>query len=122
MKRIISLALVLILMAVALVGCGGKAEGKYVVSKVDGQDVKEVLSLYSSMGLGDMSAEDFMSLELKSGGKFTLTAMGESQEGEWKQSGDKITLTIAGQSQECTLKGNELTMSESGSSVVLVKK
>ena len=97
--------------------------GTYVVKSLDGEDVQETIEMYKEYGYDVNSAEDFMAVELKDGGKCVWKELGRSYEGEWKQDGDKITLTMEGQSIQGTLKGKELSLSNSsGSTAVFVKK
>lgn len=133
MKRIISIAAVLVLMAALLVGCGASNPvGKYVVKSMDGQPVQEYFNamveeegvtldaVLSSLGI--KAVEEVMTLEIKDGGKFVLNAMGDESEGEWKQDGSKITLTMDGDPLDVTLNGNEISMDADGTKVVFVKK
>ena len=144
MKKIIPIALVLVLTAALLCSCGvsdvlnvfgGGPEGTYVVKSIGGQPVREAFeSMYEEydvdaedileeMGLD--SFEEFIVIELKSGGAAVLTInMGSENktEGTWKKDGDKITIIADGDPQEFTLKGNELSYNDGSQEYVFVKK
>ena len=117
MKRTIAIALAIVLVSFVFVSCSSGAAGKYVVKSVNGEDASGLISEY-----GLSSLEEFMTVELKADGSATVSVMGESNTGNWKQEGDKIKITIEGDTEEFTLKGNELSVSMDGEDIVLVKK
>lgn len=133
MKRIIALGMTILLIAALLVGCGGP-EGKYVVKSIDGQSVEEALKSsadLSGMSVDDMlkqmgvdSAEEIVTLELKSDGTAVMEVkmFSTTKEGKWEKDGDKITITIDDQAAEFTLKGNELHSESGDQKYVFVKK
>ncbi len=77
-------------------------------------------------------ASSTITLELKSGGKMTMTikaSMGgqeianETVEGTYKVSGEKLTLTVEGEDAEATIKDGKITMEAPNmGKVVLTKK
>ncbi|MBP5230279.1 MAG: hypothetical protein ILO68_00985, partial [Clostridia bacterium] len=64
-----------------------------------------------------------MKFELTNDGKFTMDIYGQDEaEGTYTLSGDKITLTGPdGSSIDGTLKGNELTLTMEGETIVFEK-
>ena len=137
MKRIVALALVLVLVAAAFASCGGSAnaEGKYVVKSVNGQTLEEAIK--AQMGeLGDSvdldaylkmmgieSLDDYMTLELKADGTASMNlAMQDIEAGTWKQDGNNVTITVDDEPQVFTLDGNELKASLEGQEYIFVKK
>ena len=120
MKRIIAIILAALFVVVMLASCGAK--GKYVISKVNDESVDEYLDRWKEYGL-DFTAEEFLTIELKNGGKALVTSFGEEEEGTWKQKGSKVTITIDGEDSEFTLKGKELKgKGVDGNSITLKKK
>ena len=119
MKRIFAIALVVLMIGALLASCGGggNAEGKYVPKSIEGQDMDAILS---TIGLD--SAEDYMTIELKAGGKAVVSVFGEDAEGTWTQSGSTIAVDLDGDTEEFTLSGNELKGEMEGSEIVFVKK
>ena len=137
MKRIVALALVLVLVAAAFASCGGSAnaEGTYVVKSIGGQTLEEAVKAQMG-GLGDSvdldaylkmmgieSLDDYMTLELKADGTATISiVMQDAQEGTWKQDGNNVTITIDDEPQVFTLDGNELKASLDDQEYIFVKK
>ena len=166
MKRILSAALVLIFMAVALVGCGDSKEsgqsasgtekapdvvvttttttrpstvsisadvaGLYVTKTVNGQPVDEY---FTELGGGDVdlqvlldafgisSAEEIMTIELKSDGTFVMSTPNEdSDEGTRSISGDQLALTLNGITDYFPMNGYEFSMEADGDTLVFAKK
>ena len=150
MKRFTSLMFCLLVMVTLLAGCGGSANpvssdssnpvssdsinpvGKYVAKSIDGQSVKDYFNMMADETgmdldtlleyLGLDSVENFVTLEIKDGGKFILTNFEDSMEGNWTQDGNKIKLTIDGEVEEATINGDKITLVEDDSTLVLVKK
>lgn len=136
MKRIISLALVVLAVAAMLVACGGSSspEGKYVVKSIDGQAVEDAVKQAAEAAgmsaedflkeLGVASAEEIVTLELKSDSTAVMAVnmFSTTVEGTWKQDGNKITLTIDGTDGVFTLSGNELSGDDGDQAYVFVKK
>lgn len=135
MKRIISIALVALMVAALLVGCAGSGPaGKYVVKTIDGKSVQEALedsAKQSGMDLDELlkqagidNVEEIITMELKDDGTAIMDVkmMSTKMEGTWKQDGDKIAITMEGETANFTLKGNELSNDEGEPKYVLVKK
>ncbi|HWB21239.1 MAG TPA: lipocalin family protein, partial [Phycisphaerales bacterium] len=95
-------------LTLVLVGCGG-VQGKYSHEE-KGPD--------GSMGK--------MTLELKSGGKATVTMSGGgnsmSSEGTYTVDGDKVSITFQGDTQVLTKSGSKLTGKMMGESIEFVKE
>ncbi len=137
MKRIVSIALVVLMVAALFVGCGGSVSaedvpGTYKVKTVNGKDLKDYFlesfemesedDLDSVLGLlGIDSLEDFMVFNLDADGSFTASAMGEDLEGTWKLDGSKVILTAEGEDQEATFKNGNLVIDMDGDEMVLSK-
>ncbi|MBQ6432174.1 MAG: lipocalin family protein [Oscillospiraceae bacterium] len=137
MKRIISLALVVLMVAALFVGCGSSApanpEGTYKVKSIDGKSVKDYLkesfeaeddtdidSVLSFLGLDNL--EDFMTLTLETDGSFSMSFMGGEETGTWKLSGNKLTLTNSdGEEGEATFKSDDIVIDMDGEEMVLGK-
>lgn len=139
MKRIVSLALVVLLIAALFVGCGNSSvEGTYLIKSMGGVAVEDmfkeeagedfdldaILSMFKVSSLGEL-----ITMEIKADGTVTMkNAMElESEEdatmsGTWKQEGDKVSITIDGETQEFTLNGSELSGGEGEETMVFVKK
>ena len=61
-KKLVLAALMVAVMAFALCSCGGSAaDGTYVVTEVNGQDVESALKLYEAAGT-KMTAEELCSI------------------------------------------------------------
>lgn len=140
MKRVISLALAVLMIAALLVACGGSTSsdpvGKYIVKTIDGKTVEDALS--ESLGengvassiedllkmVGVDSVEDLITLEIKSDGTAALDfeLFSSNMEGTWKQDGNKITITIDGDAAEFTMDGNELSSEMGDQKYVFIKK
>jgi hypothetical protein len=122
-KRVLAIALAVLMLMALLTACGGGAEGKYVLDKmtIDGED----FDLKAFAELMDSSADDvanMFSMELKSGGKGTLTLGDDATEVTWKVDGKKLILTAEGETLECAYDGKTVTIEEDGSTLVMKKK
>ena len=137
MKRLISIALVVVMAAVILVGCGSSADpvGKYKLKTIDGKPLEDAIMEEVGDSLGDMSLEDvldvlgmeslddYMTLDIKSDGTAVLTIPSEGDNsGTWTQSGNKLTITIQGEDAEFTIDGSELKTDAFGEDYVFIKK
>ena len=125
MRRVTSLFLALIVMAVLLTGCGANPVGQYVVKAIAGKPVSEYID---SLGLtvadlGVETAEEFMTIDVRENGTFVITMMGaESGEGEWTLDGSKLGMTLNEETQEASFSGGEITMKANDEAVVFRKK
>lgn len=140
MKRVISLALAVLMIAALFVGCSNGPEGTYKVKTIDGQDystyVDMMVGMFAAFG-GDQSGMDTDQIKalFEKAGSITLKADGvvemfdvdsdtmteTTKTGTWKLDGDKITITANGETMEGTIKDGEITITEDGHSMVLVK-
>ena len=116
MKKLIALLLIAVLALTCFVACGKKdgdkaanIEGKYVISKMGGEDAPD-------------EYKEAMFVELKADGAATMTMGDEGGDCTWKQDGDKVILTAEGETMEFTLNGNDLTMVENGEEMVFTKQ
>ena len=122
-KRMLAVMLAVVLMMSMLVACGSKggsnaAVGTYKLDTIMGMSLADAAEAF---GGSEEEVADMMKIELKDGGKLTMTVDGETGEGEWKLDGEKLTLTVDGEAQEATLKDGVITMEEEGMSVTFKK-
>jgi len=140
MKRIISIALIVLLTAAVLAGCGSSdPEGSYVIKSIDSKDVnEEVKSGAEATGMseedflnqfGVESADELITLDLNADGTFVMDIkmFGSKLEGTWAQDGDKISVTAPDAADDTrtivfSLSGNELSNSEGDPKYVFGKK
>jgi len=140
MKRIIALALAVLMAAAMFAACGGSSgpEGKYVVKSINGETPQDQLqkmvdekTVESASSVEDLlkvfgvdSVEEIVTMELKSDGTAVMEAkmFSLSAEGTWEKDGDKINITIDGSTATFTLNGNELSNDQGDPKYVLVKK
>lgn len=140
MKRIISIALIVLLTAAVLAGCGSSdPEGSYVIKSIDGKDVnEEVKSGAEATGMSEAdflnqfgveSADELITLDLNADGTFVMDIkmFGSKLEGTWAQDGDKISVTVPDAADDTrtivfSLSGNELSNSEGDPKYVFGKK
>jgi predicted small secreted protein len=138
MKRSIALILAVLLIVSLFAGCGGASgpEGKYVAKTINGQTVEDyfksvleeedvgmTLEEFLEM-VGLKSLDDYMTIELKSGGTAVVTVAMEDEvsTGTWKQSGNTITITVDGEDEVFTLNGKQLSATLGDGSYVFEKK
>ena len=137
MKRFVSIALVLIVVATLFAACGKKApEGKYVVKTVNGKTLEEYLkdSFKEELGGEDVeikdilelldidSLEDFMYFEFKSDGTVKFVSPDGEDSAKWEMDGDKIKITADGETEEMTMSGSDLVFKLDGDEYVFTKK
>ncbi len=134
MKKAIAIILLAVLILGLLAACGGKDGG----SKNSAE--KQYLGLYKFSMLGDMTvqeyadliempleeAQNFMTIELKSGGKAVFTSDDEPADIEWKVEGEKLILTGTNpdgtvDTIEGTIKDNTITLDFDGDVITLAK-
>lgn len=127
MKRILSLALVVVMVAALFVGCGSSdsVEGTYKLKAIDGKNIKDYYTemaeksgetletVLKSMGVEETDLDNLMTLTLNADGSAAMNSKMDVEEksydGTWKQEGDKITVTVDNDPQEFTLKDGEIT-------------
>lgn len=136
MKRIVAIALTVLMIAALFVGCGGGSDspvGKYYIKSIDGKSVKDAMSesaggmdVEALLGLlGVKNIEELITLELKADGTAEMASAMSTElnaQGTWTQEGSKIIITVDGDAQEFTLSGNELTGHTSDGDMVFFKK
>lgn len=134
MKKAIAIVLLAVMILGLLAACGGKDGGTKNSAE------KKYLGLYKFSMLGDMTvqeyadliemsleeAQNFMTLELKSGGKAVFSTDGDSTDIEWKLDGDKISLTGTNpdgsvDTIDGTIKDNAITLDFDGEIITLAK-
>ena len=131
MKKVKSLLITTIIAVCAAIACFAFAacsedtglEGTYKVSymtmTLDGTTTT-VKAGESYMGMTINS--DYVVLEIKDDGNFSMTGMGQTQEGTWKEEDGVVKLTVDGETLDATRSGKTLTMNiEEYITVVLTK-
>ena len=125
MKKTLTILLAALLLLSVLAACGGggsgsgKYEGTYLTSRIDSWTVQEYADL---LEISLEEAQEFIKLELKSGGKAAFISDGESDDCTWKVDGDKITIEAQGEKLEGTIKDNVLSLDLDGEILELTKK
>lgn len=137
MKKTIAILMLAVLLLGLLAACGGKSGGgngsgsvandpllgTYKFSKMGNMPVQEYAEL---LELSLEEAQKFMIIELKSGGKGTLSVEGEVQNITWKTEGEKFTLTAKDENDqddtvEGTIKDGVITLDLEGEFIELSK-
>ena len=140
MKRTIAIVMLVVLLAGLFAACGDKSgggksngESKYIgvykFTKVTSSDMTMTVQEYADLFEIEVEeAEKFMILELKSGGKGTVTSEGEASDVTWKADGEKLSLTAKDEdgveeTLEATLKDGviTLTLGDEGETIELTK-
>ena len=125
MKKTLTILLAALLLLSVLAACGGggsgsgKYEGTYLTSRIDSWTVQEYADL---LEISLEEAQEFIKLELKSGGKAAFISDGESDDCTWKVDGDKITIEAQGEKLEGTIKDNVLSLDLDGEILERTKK
>ncbi len=125
MKKTLTILLAALLLLSVLAACGGggsgsgKYEGTYLTSRIDSWTVQEYADL---LEISLEEAQEFIKLELKSGGKAAFISDGESEDYTWKVDGDKITIEAQGEKLEGTIKDNVISLDLDGEILELTKK
>lgn len=133
MKKTIAILMLAVLLLGLMAACGGKSGGgsvgndpllgTYKFSKMGNMPVQEYAEL---LELSLEEAQKFMIIELKSGGKGTLSVEGEVQNITWKTEGEKFTLTAKDENNrddtvEGTIKDGVITLDLEGEFIELSK-
>ncbi len=114
MKKVISMVMIMLILAVSLVGCGGNSgiEGKWELA-------------YMKMGETAIKAEGMVSFDVQSGGKLIGISQDSSTgnaEGTWKsEGGNKYSFTIVGETVTAVLDNGILTIETDGIQMFLTK-
>ncbi len=127
MKKTLTILLAALLLLSLLAACGGggsgsgssKYEGTYLTSRIDSWTVQEYADL---LEISLEEAQEFIKLELKSGGKAAFISDGESEDCTWKVDGEKITIEAQGEKLEGTIKDNVISLDLDGEVLELTKK
>ena len=126
MKKTFAIVMLAVLLLGLLAACGGSGKdsgdnkyvGTYKLSKLADMTVQEYADLFE-MKLED--AQNFMTIELKSGGKAVFTSDDEPAEVDWKVEGEKLILSAEGESIEGTIKGGVIALDFDGEIIELAK-
>ena len=126
MKKTIAIVMLAVLLLGLLAACGGSGKdsgdnkyvGTYKLSKLADMTVQEYADLFE-MKLED--AQNFMTVELKSGGKAVFTSDDEPVEVSWKVEGEKLILSAEGESIEGTIKDGVIALDFDGEIIELAK-
>ena len=115
MKKILSLALVLVFALSCFVACGGVA-GTYKFSYMEMAGVKYEAG--SEIPVLGAFTEDSYVIELKDDGTAVISVnmmgMTQSMEGTWEEADGKVSIEIAGEAQEVAIDGNTMTIGVDG--------
>jgi len=116
LKKILALALCLMMAMVLLTSCGGSIEGEWELDDIKGADVDDEMKMFKEIGASiTMKFED---------GEVTMTVslMGQSQSehGEYEIDGNKISID-GDEFVEFKVSGNKLTI-ENGEGGKLIFK
>ena len=105
-----------IIMSIAVSACGTTTiEGTWYFSSmtVSAQGMTQTVKAGQNYG-GSVIEKEYIVLEIKEDNTFSLSAMGNSTTGTWKQDeqdASKYILTVEGDPATYTLKGSKLTFS-----------
>ena len=120
MKKVKSLLITTIIAVCAAIACFAFAgckkddtslEGKYNFSSMTMTVQGETTTVKAGESyMGATINKDYAVLEIKEDGTFTLTAMGQTQSGTWKEEEGTIKLTIDGQTIDAKHEGKTLTL------------
>ena len=120
--RIISIILSAMLLIGLLTACGSSEPdpnaGVYKLENLAGFGVEEYAEL---MDMEVDAARDSFVVELKNGGKMTMTIDGEANDLKWSVDGETITISDGTETIEGTLVDGTMTLDFDGDELVLVK-
>ena len=119
-KKVGLLTLVMVLTLSLLVACGGGGSkdnaivGTWKISQVEsGGEFVDLEEFEAQTGINFDITFDF-----KTNGKVSMDMMGQKYDGEYKLTGDKLVIDGV----EVDYTGDKITIEESGTKMVLVKK
>ncbi|MDR1713299.1 MAG: hypothetical protein LBR39_03995 [Coriobacteriales bacterium] len=122
MQLLLSLALALACGGLAT-GCGGGHAGLYSIESVEfmgeSYGAADLEALAAATGT-DFSADSFY-LELKSNGDFIMATGDSSVEGTYEIKGNALTLEYDSSTVSGNIDGNQITISESGTTLIFKK-
>jgi len=121
MKKILAIALVLVVALTVLVSCGGSAGivGEYKLKSMMGMDIA---ALAEAFGSDASEIENSFSLVINADGTGTMKSEEGGGDITWKLDGDQLSMTAEGETITGTFDGTDITLTESGVSMVFTKK
>lgn len=108
--------------AALLGGCaGGQADapdfvGDWTLTEIQGEESAgvEEIAMLEELGMSIV-------LEVHESGKATLGIADEQMDGTWEGNGDSAVFTFEGEDAQATVAGEQLTLSQDGSSMIFTK-
>lgn len=123
MKKKVSILLsVLLILTIALVGCGkkGSALDDTTWKLTGGKEASTGLELTADQ-LATVGMSDF-TLELKAGGVLNASLAGESSEGTWSEKDGSVTISLDGDEITTTVKDNIMTWEDPSMTLTFEKQ
>ena len=111
MKRAVSMALIALMLALVLAGCGADPAGTYVTTSINGQTAGDYMQNVGATleMFGIDSAQDLMKMEIRADGTFSVAVSASpARTGTWTRSGNQLSMTLDDVTEEFTLNGEEL--------------
>lgn len=125
LKAILLSLFVFVVGAFCLVACGeSNYEGVYKFAAMTISEEGAATTIKAGETYEDMTlTEDYIVIELKSGGKAVVSSMGESISGTWAkgETEGQIVITIGGDPQTFACDGTTMTKNENGREITLKK-
>lgn len=109
-KRSVISVLLMLIMVVAMMGCGKKTPaivGKWTAAKMEIAGVSVDLEEFAKQA-GDEGSALKITMDVKEDKTVIMDNDGETENGTWKENGDKFTVTVDNESQDVTVQENEL--------------
>lgn len=111
-RRSMISVLLMLVMVVAMMGCGKKAPaivGTWTAAKMEAAGVSLDLEELAKQA-GDAGSALKITMEVKEDKTYVVDYDGETENGTWEENGDKFTLTINDETQDVTIKDNEMVL------------
>ena len=128
MKKTLSLLMVVVMLGITLVSCGGKMTEKDIIGEWKLDSVKISDEAAEKTGMSAKDAEDaiegiysLVTYDFREDGEYAIIAFGQDGEvGEWKLEGKKVVLDDGSFAFE--IDGKKLVLGEDGAKIVFKKK
>ena len=128
MKKTLSLLMVVVMLGITLVSCGGKMTEKDIIGEWKLDSVKISDEAAEKTGMSAKDAEDAIegiyslaTYDFREDGEYAIVAFGQDGEvGEWKLEGKKVVLDDGSVAFE--IDGKKLVLEEDGAKIVFKKK
>ena len=125
MKRAVSMALVVLMLALVLTGCGADPVGAYVTTFINGQTAGDYMQNVGATleMFGIDSAQDLMKMEIRADGTFSVSVSASpARTGTWTRNGNTLSMTLGDVTEAFTLNGEELAYQTDTVTLVLTKQ